>query len=229
MDTMHLTRATCASPQQMASSSAPSCSGSTAAPSAVPCAAMRFIAAPPPSSAAEEWSPQHATEAAAHMRRLERAMASPSAAQHSAQTCPGTHRILLIVGSGHCTDRGDECGQPDPEVPSAWIGTARTSYVWLSNTDAQSGAQHAAAGIFRVVMHGLRAWDARPMHTPLESGDSWAGGPGRDAEGSSQRKLPLSAASELSAVFTLAVAEPEVGNLPDNIGRDLEVHTHGDV
>lgn len=219
VDAMHLTPTTCAPPPQLPSSEESKCGG----PVHVPCAAQRLLtSAPSSATAAAAGVPgplrSGASDAAAHVRRLERAMSATPGPHHGATPCPGTHQIFVIVGGGDSCGNGEQaCPHGRQGGPSAWVSAGRTSYVWLGGGDVVSGAREGAGAVIRVITHGVHVSDVRSGQRQAGRGEDAANAAG------APRKPPLSAASELSAVFTMAVAEPEPGNIPGVIGEDVEV------
>ena len=107
-----------------------------------------------------------------------------------AQTLPGHFNIFLIPP------------QPDAKKlePSdktiAWLGASRSAWVWLQGDSIDGAARCAMGMVFREVLHGVE------KHRTAHGEGIHAGGQGR---------LPASAASELTSIFTLAIAEPPLG------------------
>lgn len=238
VDTMHLSSSTCMPTQPPPGDD--TCGTACGHSVTVPCAALPLLTAGPPHAqtppassrdAQSDDAPGPANPSAnpgALVRHLDRAMdEAPS------QPCPGSHHVLLIPDP---TCSGSSGHPRAHTAPSAWITSSRRTFVWLPCSSVTPAALDAVGRVFHIIMHGVHVSDLQPIGTPSGSGNaapcrgagdcanSAGGGLGLDAaRREPRRKLPISAASELSAVFTLAVAEPEPGNLPDSLGQVVEV------
>eukprot|EP00892_Ulva_mutabilis_P002005 jgi/Ulvmu1/11805/UM080_0016.1 len=225
VDSMHVLSPDCTPAPPQATESSAACSQRVS----VPCAARQLLGPPPPfDPAAPASTARHSdtaafppvSDAAAHVRQLQQAIEAGGA-----PVCPGTHHILLIVGTDSSGRARSTQGTPAAAEPAVWIGSGRTSFVWLPGPDLASPLRGAIGKVFGAVMHGLHASDLQtaPQAAGPEDGGVAPGPPGgTGAAEMERRKLPVSAASELSAVFTLAVAEPRPASLPDGIGHAIE-------
>lgn len=125
---------------------------------------------------------------------LEQLRALEAASEHAAmaqrgesqtQTPPGEFNIFLI------NQQPESKASDASESSIAWLGASRSAWVWLQGGTVDGAARCAVRKVFSTVLHGFKQRSTGAV--------------------GSEARLPVSAASELTSVFTLAVAEPPLG------------------
>jgi hypothetical protein len=107
--------------------------------------------------------------------------------------------VMVIVPSAH----SPAATSPSDAAGNAWLLPTRTAWLWLPGNAMDSTSRCTFSDLMRIVAHGVAAV------RNAGSTDSW--------------QLPVSSASELTAIFTLAVAEPPPGAASWNLEAVTQV------